>query len=363
MVAALTGRAADARATAEAGLAASRTAGEVTFAAHNLAVLGFIELSAGNLVEADSHLRELPDLYARMGYGNVGVNPYLPNAIETAVGLGELARAERLLAHLEGAAGGNPLARAAALRCRGLLAAARRQPETAITTLEQAAHAHDRSQDPFERARTLLALGAALRRSGRRRAARDRLQRADDIFTRLGAPLWQKRASRELAAVSGRPPRTTELTMTERRVAELVARGATNREVAARLMVSERTVATHLTHIYGKLGVRSRTELARTLPASGPKIRAFDDAARPGASYLADRGKACAVMGRAGQIRSPRLLRAIMVPGDEIFLTLWRAPDADAVDTAAREVGLDPDRVVPAEELLPGPERMEPGRV
>jgi DNA-binding CsgD family transcriptional regulator len=284
MVAALTGRAADARATAEAGLAASRAAREVTFAAHNLAVLGFVELSAGNLVEADSHLRGLPDLYARMGYGNVGVNLYLPNAIETALGLGELARAEGLLGHLEGAAGGNTWARAVALRCRGLLAAARREPETALATLEQAAHAHDRSQDPFEQARTLLALGAAMRRSGRRRAARDKLQRAHNIFTRLGTPLWQERASRELAAVSGRPPRTTELTMTERQVAELVARGATNREVAARLMVSERTVATHLTHIYGKMGVRSRTELARTLPASGPKIRAFDDAARPGAT-------------------------------------------------------------------------------
>ena len=82
----------------------------------------------------------------------------------------------------------------------------------------------------------------------------------------------------------GRPPGTTELTTTERRVAELVAGGATNREVAARLVVSERTVATHLTHVYGKLGLRSRTELARTLRASGPKIRAFDDAAGPGST-------------------------------------------------------------------------------
>jgi hypothetical protein len=78
-------------------------------------------------------------------------------------------------------------------------------------------------------------------------------------------------------------------------------------------------------------------------------------------SYLADRGKALAVMDRVRQIRSPRLLRAILVPGDEIFFTLWRGPDADAVDTAAREVGLDPDRVAPAEEL-PGPGRMESGR-
>jgi hypothetical protein len=80
-------------------------------------------------------------------------------------------------------------------------------------------------------------------------------------------------------------------------------------------------------------------------------------------SYLADRGKALAAIGEARQIRSPLLLCAILVPSDEIFLTLWRGCDADAVDTAAREVGLDPDRVVRAEQLPPGPGRMEPGRV
>jgi hypothetical protein len=72
-------------------------------------------------------------------------------------------------------------------------------------------------------------------------------------------------------------------------------------------------------------------------------------------SYLADRGKALAAVCRARQIRSPLLLRAILMPGDEVFLTLWCGPDADAVDTAAREVGLEPDRVVPAEELAAKP--------
>jgi DNA-binding NarL/FixJ family response regulator len=212
-----------------------------------------------------------------VGYGNVGVNPYLPNAIEAALAVGELARAERLLTQLEHAAGDNPWARATTLRCRGLIAAAKREPEAAVAALEQAARAHDCSQDPFERARTLLALGAALRRGNQRRAAREKLEQAGGIFRRLGARLWEERASRDLASVSGRPPGDTELTASERRVAELVARGGTNREVAAQLVVSERTVATHLTHIYAKLGLRSRTELARKLPASVPKIRASDD--------------------------------------------------------------------------------------
>jgi DNA-binding CsgD family transcriptional regulator len=148
-----------------------------------------------------------------------------------------------------------------------------------VAALEQAAKAHECSQDPFEHARTLLALGAALRRGNQRRAARERLEQARTIFRRLDAPLWEERVGRDLASISGRPAGDADLTATESRVAELVARGGTNREVAAQLVVSERTVATHLTHIYAKLGLRSRTELARALPVSRPKIRASDDAA------------------------------------------------------------------------------------
>ena len=270
-LAALTGRHEEARSLAEAGLAASHAAKEVMFAAHNMAALGFVELSLGNPAAADTHLRGLADLYARIGYGNVGVNLYLPNAIETALTLGEVARAESLLTLLERAASDNPWARATALRCRGLIAAAKREPAAAVASLEQAAEAHASSQDPFEHARTLLALGTALRRGNQRRAARENIEQARNVFRRLGAPLWEAHAGRDLASVSGRPPGDTDLTASERRVAELVADGGTNREVAAQLVVSERTVATHLTHIYAKLGLRSRTELVRALSPGGAK--------------------------------------------------------------------------------------------
>jgi hypothetical protein len=80
-------------------------------------------------------------------------------------------------------------------------------------------------------------------------------------------------------------------------------------------------------------------------------------------SYLADRDEAVAAVGRARQIRSPLLLRAILVPGDEMFLTLWRGADANAVDTATREAGLDADRVVYVEELTADLGRTQPGRV
>jgi DNA-binding CsgD family transcriptional regulator len=282
MVAALCGQVEEARATAEAGLAVSRAAKEVIFEAHNLAVLGYLELSLRNPAAADTHLRRLPDLYARIGYGNPGVNPYLPNAIEAALGVGEVPRAEGLLTPLTRAAPDNPWARATSLRCRGLIAAAKRDSEGAIAALTQAAEAHECSQDPFERARTLLALGAAFRRGNQRRAAREKLEQARGLFAGLGAPLWVERACRDLASVGGRPARDSGLTASERRVAELVAHGKTNREVAALLVVSERTVATHLTHIYAKLGLRSRTELAGRLLAGGPKIRASDDVTTSG---------------------------------------------------------------------------------
>jgi DNA-binding CsgD family transcriptional regulator len=84
------------------------------------------------------------------------------------------------------------------------------------------------------------------------------------IFERLGAPLWISRAEGELARIGGRQP-ASELTATEHRVAELVAEGLRNREVAAALFVSEKTVEATLSRVYAKLGVRSRAELTRTL--------------------------------------------------------------------------------------------------
>jgi len=268
MIAALTGQVAQARAAAESGLSASRGAREVIFEAQNLAVLGFLELSLEDPAAADSYLRDLPALYERMGYGNPGANPFLPNAIEAAIAIGDRPRAEDLTAQLQRRAEllDDAWARATGLRCRGLLAAAAGRNAEAVAALEDALRAHERSENPFERARTLLALGELDRRSNRRRAARERLEEARRVFVDLGAELWARRASVELARIGGRAARgERELTATERRVALLVAEGKTNREVAASLVVSERTVATHLTHIYGKLGVRSRTELARHL--------------------------------------------------------------------------------------------------
>jgi DNA-binding NarL/FixJ family response regulator len=119
---------------------------------------------------------------------------------------------------------------------------------------------------PFDRARTLLALGTVRRRARRRRDARDALVEACAELERLGAEPWLERAQAELRRLGGRAPSDGALTPSERRVAALVARGRTNREVAAELVLSEKTVESHLSHVYRKLGVRSRSELAHRYP-------------------------------------------------------------------------------------------------
>jgi DNA-binding NarL/FixJ family response regulator len=106
------------------------------------------------------------------------------------------------------------------------------------------------------------------RLGGNGRNARATLEDALEIFERIGARIWADRARAELGRLGGRAPSGDELTPTERRVAELVAEGRTNKDVAAALFVTVRTVESNLTRVYSKLGVRSRTELAaRGLPS------------------------------------------------------------------------------------------------
>jgi DNA-binding CsgD family transcriptional regulator len=158
------------------------------------------------------------------------------------------------------------------LRCRGLLAAAAGNLDDAIAIFGEALEWHGRVAIPLERARTLLTLGAAQRRAKRRREARETLEEALGVFGGLGAALWTERARAELRRVSGRAATPGALTPAEERIATLVAAGKTNREVAAALFLSERTVEWHLSHVFGKLGVRSRTELARVLASNATPV-------------------------------------------------------------------------------------------
>ena len=204
-----------------------------------------------------------------------GTARVLPDQVEALIALGEVAAGEELLGWFEGNARrlGRRSALAAAARCRGLLAGARGDVETAVAELQGAVALHERVPIPLDLARTQLAYGSALRRSRQKAAARAALEAAYDGFDGLGARTWAARAEAELGRVGGRPPSSGALTPTERRVAELVAQGLQTKQVAGRLFVSPKTVEGHLTRIYGKLGVGSRTELARRLDSGGNELR------------------------------------------------------------------------------------------
>jgi DNA-binding CsgD family transcriptional regulator len=125
----------------------------------------------------------------------------------------------------------------------------------------------------------LLHLGGAQRRAKQKLAARTSLSEARDVFEGLGAEPWRAQAAAELARVSGRRPSDSGLTPTEDRIVALVAEGQTNKEVAAALYLSPKTVEAHLRNVFRKLGVRSRTALARHVLADGQSrgIPSFPD--------------------------------------------------------------------------------------
>ena len=122
---------------------------------------------------------------------------------------------------------------------------------------------HAGLQVPFRTARAWFTLGEVLRRSRQKGASREAFGSALDLFTRLGAKVWIERTQAELDRVATRRPTGSALTETERRVAELAGAGQTNREIADALFISVHTVEAHLTRVYRRLGVQSRTELAR----------------------------------------------------------------------------------------------------
>ena len=228
-------------------------------------VLGFIELSLGDPAAALPHLRAARAAREAVGHGEPGQMWELPDLLDALVAVGEVDEAEAITADWERRARMLDRAWALALsgRTRAAVAAVRGELERAFAAFDEALAEHARTDDPFQHARTLLALGTTQRRAKRRGAARATLQQALAGFEELSAPLWAEKARAELARIGGRAPSRGELTEAERRIAALVAEGRTNREVAAALFLAEHTVATALTRVYRKLGVRSRAELAR----------------------------------------------------------------------------------------------------
>ena len=233
---------------------------------YHLAIIGLVALWRGDASTGAEWLGRAQTRALELGWFEPIHRPWTDDHVEALL---EVGRNEQAVEALDAwAADATRLGRttvlAHVLRCRGQIAAARGAIDEAVTLLQEAAARHEELLDPYGHARALLALGVARRRLRQKRAAHNAITQALAGFEELGAATWIERCQSELGTIGGRT-REEGLTPAEQRVAALVAQGRTNREVAAALFLGERTVASHLTHIYAKLGIRSRTELARVL--------------------------------------------------------------------------------------------------
>ena len=233
-------------------------------------IAGATALLAGDHVAARTWLEPVHEHLERNGVFNPGAFPVAADLAEAHLLAGRADQTERIVAELERRAceQAHPWARTAAGRVRGLLLDAAGDVRGAESTLRGAASAAEPAGLELDAARAKLALGVVLRHAKQRGDARAVLSEAEASFAELGASLYAERCRVESTRVSGRRRAGSDLTATEASVAALVAEGRTNREVAAALSLSVRGVEANLSRIYGKLGVRSRTELAGRLAVS-----------------------------------------------------------------------------------------------
>jgi DNA-binding CsgD family transcriptional regulator len=224
--------------------------------------LGLLDLGGGRVEAALGRLETLAEGPAQH---HVSVMRSAPDLVEAAVMIGEPGRAAGPLQRFERWAGRarQPWIDALVLRCRALLAPDAEAESRYAAALE--AHQHD--DRPFERARTHGLYGEWLRRARRKTEARTQLRAALEIFDRLGAEPWSGRAASELRATGvvtpqGRGPGVLgQLTPQELQIVRLAGQGLSNRDIAAQLFLSPRTVGYHLYKAYPKLGVAARSEL------------------------------------------------------------------------------------------------------
>ena len=259
------GRADDCRANARRASELADELGLGSIATYRGFALGLLEQGLGRPAAAVAHLEPLVEITRDAGFEEPAIVMWQPDLVEAYARLGQPASARRALATLavQAERTGGRWARAASSRCRGLI------DDDIDRHFGEALTLHEGLPMPFERARTELLYGARLRRAGRRAEARAQLGRALATFQELGAVPWAAQAREEIAA-SGMPLRAREPGPLLRRAlgagapgGAAVAEGLTNREAAARLFLSEKTIERHLGSVYRKLGVRSRAQLAR----------------------------------------------------------------------------------------------------
>lgn len=227
-------------------------------------VLGLASLLRGDATRALEHLEQAWSAASSLGIREPGRRQRMEGDFGQAlIVAGEFARAGDIATEQRelGARLGRPTLVGVGYRIDGLALAAQGELESAVVALESAVEAHRSSPLPLELPRSLLALGQVQRRMRAKVAARASLQAAVSGFAALGAASWQQVADDELRRLDG--TRTgAKLTIAEDRVATLAAAGRNNKEIAAELFLSPRTVESHLATIYRKLAIRGRVDLA-----------------------------------------------------------------------------------------------------
>ncbi|MQY31567.1 hypothetical protein NRB56_71760 [Nocardia sp. RB56] len=271
-VAAYAGGVEDARRDMAEALDAGRRSGSATLLPLAIATLGFLELSVGNHRAAVDTLEPLLTVSAMQPRSSeILTATFLPDAAEALIQLGRLAEAESIVSRLEsnGARLDRPWMLATGARCRAMLAAARGDLSGAVAAADAAIEFHSRLPMPFELARTRLLRGQLHRRARQKERAATVLRAALESFEALKTPLWVDRVNAELARISDGRSADTILTASEQRVADLAASGMTNKDIAAALFISPKTVEVNLTRIYRKLGLRNKVELAQYVATTG----------------------------------------------------------------------------------------------
>jgi DNA-binding CsgD family transcriptional regulator len=252
--------------------------GDTFIASFASAILATVEIARGDPGRAHERLAPIRAALLGDGGGFIGslTLDLWTTDVDALVAAGRLDEALETLAEMEGrtSSSGNPHAVAVHHRSQGLVLAARGEVEPALASLHLAVAEHARRPIPFALGRTLLEQGTVQRRARRKRDANRSLQQALAVLEPLEAGLLVARARDELSRIGlRRAAADAGLTAAQRRVAELVVAGMSNREIAGTLYMSQRTVETHLTKVYRELGIRSRAQLASALaqrPAGDP---------------------------------------------------------------------------------------------
>ena len=269
-IAANQGRLEQARLRAEEVLTLAKGNGDLQMQRDGDVLLANIELWGGEPEAAHRRLKPWRERTVTHGPWYVGwiMLPLWSSDIEALIALDRLDEAQQVLDDFMERAlpYPNPNGRAIAKRCEGLLLAARGELTRAIEAMEAALAHHAQRLLPLELGRTLLEKGSLERRAKRKTAAKQTLEQALAVLEPLDAAIWVARARDELGRIGLRRAVVSEgLTPAQSRVAELAVGGATNREIAQTLYMSERTVEAHLTKIYREFGIRSRAQLAGAL--------------------------------------------------------------------------------------------------